>query len=62
MRVTVSYHVRDVYDVPDEVWQEATAMCGNGEDGAFDFLISEPEEYPYKTDVTDRYVEAVKEV
>ncbi|MDR1095481.1 MAG: hypothetical protein LBL31_03755 [Spirochaetaceae bacterium] len=56
MRITVSYHARDTYDVSDEKWREAMALCGNDEEDAFDFLISEA--YLEKSDVTDRYVEA----
>jgi hypothetical protein len=58
MRIVVSYHARDTYDIPDEKWQEAMALCANDEDDAFDFLMDEGlEDFPCKMDVTDRYVE-----
>jgi hypothetical protein len=59
MRIIVSYHERDTYEVPDEKWREAMALRGNDEDGAFDFLMPELEEYFVRADATDRYVEAV---
>jgi hypothetical protein len=61
MRIIVSYDVRDTYNVPDEKWQEAIAVCNNDEDDAFDFLILKPEEYLEKADVTDRYIEVEAE-
>jgi hypothetical protein len=58
MRITVSYHVRDTYDIPDEKWHEATAFRGDDEDDAFDFLMDEDgEDMSCVSDVTDRYVE-----
>jgi hypothetical protein len=61
MWITVSYHVRDTYDVPAEKWQEAMALCNNDEDDAFDSLMDVREDFLCKADVTDRYVEAEKE-
>jgi hypothetical protein len=60
MRITVSYHVRDTYDIPDEKWHETMALCGNDEDDAFDFLMNEGGGMFYKSDVTDRYVEVAE--
>jgi hypothetical protein len=61
MRITVSYHVRDTYNIPDEEWREATALRGNDEDDAFDFLMGVGlSDYAWNTDVTDRYVEAAE--
>jgi hypothetical protein len=62
MRITVSYHVRDTYGIPDEKWREAMALCGNDEDDALDFLMDEGlSDYDRNTDVTDRYVEVAEE-
>jgi hypothetical protein len=61
MRITVSYHVRDIYDVPVERWLGAMCLCGNDEDDALNLLLEADKDVPYKTDVTDRYVEADKE-
>jgi hypothetical protein len=62
MRIIVSYHVRDTYDIPDAKWQEATALCGNDEDDAVDFLMEEGEldDHAMSSDVTDRYVEVAE--
>jgi hypothetical protein len=62
-RVVVSYHARDIYEIPEEKWREAMALCGNDEDGAFDLLVEEGETEAFlqKSDVTDRYVDATQE-
>jgi hypothetical protein len=60
MRIVVSYHVRDTYDIPDEKWQEAMGLCSNDEDDAFDFLMDD-DDMSCVSDVTDRYVEVVDE-
>jgi hypothetical protein len=62
MRITVSYHVRDTYDIPDGEWPEAMALCDNDEDDAFDFLMEEGEldDHVMSSDVTDRYVEVAE--
>jgi hypothetical protein len=57
MWIIVSYHSRDTYNIPDEKWHEAMALCDNDEDAAFDFLMDEGlSDYDWDTDVTDRYV------
>jgi hypothetical protein len=61
MRITVSYHVRDTYNIPDGKWREAMSWCGNDEDEAFDFLMNGDESLACETDVTGRYVEVDKE-
>jgi hypothetical protein len=59
MKITVWYNARDKYNIPDEKWREAMALCGNDEDSAFDILMGEGlEEFLYSGDVTDRYIEA----
>jgi hypothetical protein len=59
MRIVISYHVRDIYTIPDEKWQEAMALYRNDEDDAVDFLMEEGEldDHAMISDVTDRYVE-----
>jgi hypothetical protein len=61
MKVTVSYYTRDIYDVPDEKWGEAMALCNNDEENAFYFLMEEGLREPSKSDVADLYVDVAKE-
>jgi hypothetical protein len=61
MRVIVSYHARDTYDIPDEKWHEAMALCADDEDDAFDLLMEESADFFDSSDVTDRYVEIERE-
>jgi hypothetical protein len=61
MQIIVSYHERDTYDVPDERWCEAMALCEGCEDDAFDFLMVAGRDFFCETDVTDRYIDAVRE-
>jgi hypothetical protein len=57
MRVIVSYHVRDIYNIPDEDWCKAMTSCGDDEDSAFESLIDGSDGFLRSSDVTDRYVE-----
>jgi hypothetical protein len=61
MRIIVSYYARDTYDIPDEQWREAMALCAGDEDAAFDFVMGKGEDFLCDTDVTDRYVETIQE-
>jgi hypothetical protein len=61
MRVTVSYHARDIYDIPDESWRKAMALCGDDEDNAFDSLMDGSDGFLCSSDATDRYVEVERE-
>ncbi|MDR1315688.1 MAG: hypothetical protein LBK13_02340 [Spirochaetales bacterium] len=62
MRVIVSYHARDTYSFPDDLWQEAMARCNGDVGEACNILVEDEGDYFFRTgDVTDRYVEAEKE-
>jgi hypothetical protein len=59
LKIIVSYTARDIYDIPNETWREATASCEDDVDSAFDLLLDNEEcdDWRWKSDVTDRYVE-----
>jgi hypothetical protein len=59
MRITVSYRVRDTYDVPDGKWREAVLLSGNDEYDAVDSLMEKDEldGYLIRSDVTDWYAD-----
>ncbi|MDR1315686.1 MAG: hypothetical protein LBK13_02330 [Spirochaetales bacterium] len=62
MKVIVSYHSRDTYSYPDDIWQEAAALCNGDENSAFDFLLDEHERGFFSSaEVSSRYVEVLKE-
>jgi hypothetical protein len=57
MRVIVTYNEQDIYDIPDERWREAMALCDSDEDEAFNLLMDEGiEDLCRVVEVTDRYV------
>jgi hypothetical protein len=59
MRVIVTYYERDVYEIPDDKWQEAMADSKDDVYDAFEYLSDEYDvcDWFYEADIDDRWVE-----
>jgi hypothetical protein len=61
MKITVSYHAQDVYDIPDTIWRTAMLLHHGDEDDAFNYLLEGGlDDCLCTSDVTDRWMEVEK--